>query len=170
MEIRPYNRQFKREHFDCGKTVLNNYILRNVTKDVNSGACTCFVILNDQEQVIGYYTLSTESINKSDAPEEVQKKINYPYIPVILLGRLAIDKSEFGNGYGKLLLIDSLQRSLKVAQHHIGSVAVIVDPIDDEAIAFYSKYGFTMLPTSGRMFMTMKKIATAFNESFDPER
>ena len=169
MEIHPYNRQFKRENFDCGKTPLNNYILRNVTNDIKSGACTCFVILNDKHEVIGYYTLSSESISNDHAPEEFQKKINYPYIPVILLGRLAIDKNEFGNGYGKLLLVDSLKRSLTVAKNHIGAVAVIVDPIDDEAIAFYSKYGFVMLPISGRMFMSMKKIESAFKKSENSE-
>lgn len=166
MEIQAYKRQFKREKFDCGKTPLNNYILGNATNDVKSGACTCFVILNHNEQVIGYYTLSAESISKSDAPQEFKKKIKYPYIPVILLGRLAVDKNEFGKGYGKLLLIDSLKRSLAVAKHQIGAVAVIVDPIDEEAIAFYSKYGFTMLPSSGRMFMSMHKIESAFNALF----
>ena len=169
MEIQPYKRQFNREKFDCGKTPLNNYILRNVTNDVNSGACTCFVILNENEQVIGYYTLSTESISKTDAPQEFKKKIKYEYIPVILLGRLAIDKKEFGKGYGKLLLIDSLKRSLQVAKHQIGAVALIVDPIDEEAIAFYLKYGFAMLPSSGRMFMSMNKIESAFNKSKNSE-
>lgn len=163
MEILPYNRNYKREKFDCGKQTLNNYAQRNITKDVNAGVCTCFVIVNDENSVIGYYTLSTESIPKSDAPIEFLKKIKYQYIPVILLGRLAIDKNEFGKGYGKLLLVDSLKRSLYVAKNQIGAVAVIVDPIDEEAIDFYSKYGFILLPSSGRMFMSMKKIEIAFN-------
>ena len=164
MEILPYNPQFIRDKFDCGKSSLNNYILRNVTKDVKAGACTCFVIINDNKEVIGYYTLSTESIPKSDAPLEYQKKINYPYLPVILLGRLAVDKNEFGNGYGKLMLINALKQSLDVAKNQIGAVAVVVDPIDGEAVAFYTKYGFTLLPNSGRMFMTMNKIETAFHQ------
>jgi len=163
LKILPYNRNYKREKFDCGKQTLNNYVQRNVTKDVNAGVCTCFVIVNDKNCVIGYYTLSTESIPKSDAPIEFLKKIKYQYIPVILLGRLAIDKNEFGKGYGKFLLIDSLKRSLDVAKNQIGAVAVIVDPIDEEAINFYSKYGFILLPSSGRMFMSMKKIEIAFN-------
>jgi len=163
LKILPYNRNYKREKFDCGKQTLNNYVQRNVTKDVNAGVCTCFVIVNDENCVIGYYTLSTESIPKSDAPIEFLKKIKYQYIPVILLGRLAIDKNEFGKGYGKFLLIDSLKRSLDVAKNQIGAVAVIVDPIDEEAINFYSKYGFILLPSSGRMFMSMKKIEIAFN-------
>lgn len=165
MDILPYSRQFNRSGFDCGKTSLNNYILRIVTKDVKSEACTCFVITDSNKRVIGYYTLSTDNIQKEIAPETIQKKINYPYIPVILLGRLAVDKKERGKGFGKFLLVDALKRSLKVAKNQIGAVAFIVDPIDEYAIEFYAKYGFTILPTSQRMFMTIRKVESAFNES-----
>ena len=164
MNIYKYNRQFKRDQFDCGNEPLNNYIQRNATKDVKNGTCTCFVIKNEVDEVIGYYTLSTESIPIEDAPIEFQKKIKYQYVPVILLGRLAIDKKHFGNGFGKFLLVNSLKRSLDVATNHIGSVAVVVDPIDEEAKEFYLKYGFTELPDSGRMFMSIKQIGSAFDQ------
>lgn len=163
MEIFKYNRQFKKDHFDCGKKSLNNYIQRNATKDVKNGTCTCFVIKNDNDEVLGYYTLSTESIPIEDAPLEFQKKIKYKYLPVILLGRLAVDKNHFGKGFGKLLLVNSLKKSLDVAMNHIGAVAVIVDPIDEEAKEYYLKYGFIELPNSGRMFMSMKLISNAFS-------
>ena len=165
MNILPYSRQFKRDHFSCGQPSLDNYILRNATKDVQSGSSTCFVIIDDQQRVIAYYTLSTDSISLDEAPEELRKKINYPHIPVILLGRLAVHNKSGGKGLGKLLLADALKRSLHVAKSHIGSVAVIVDPIDEYAEAFYSKFGFTKIPDSGKMFMTMRKIAEAFDMS-----
>lgn len=164
MKIHKYERKYKRDKFDCGKEPLNNYIQRNATKDVKNGTCTCFIIKNDKEEVIGYYTLSTESIPLEDAPPEFRKKIKYQYIPVILLGRLAIDKNHFGKGFGKLLLVNSLKRSLDVATNHVGAVAVIVDPIDEEAQEYYLKYGFTLLQDSGRMFMSMKTIRNAFND------
>ena len=62
------------------------------------------------------------------------------------------------------MLINALKQSLDVAKNQIGAVAVVVDPIDGEAVAFYTKYGFTLLPNSGRMFMTMNKIETAFHQ------
>lgn len=164
MKIHKYERKYKRDKFDCGKEPLNNYIQRNATKDVKNGTCTCFIIKNDKEEVIGYYTLSTESIPLEDAPPEFRKKIKYQYVPVILLGRLAIDKNHFGKGFGKLLLVNSLKRSLDVATNHVGAVAVIVDPIDEEAQEYYLKYGFTLLQDSGRMFMSMKTIRNAFND------
>ena len=165
MKIHKYDRKYKRDKFDCGKEPLNNYIQKNATKDVKTGACTCFIIKNDDEEVIGYYTLSTESIPIEDAPVQFQKKIKYSYVPVILLGRLAIDKKHFGKGLGKLLLVNSLRRSLDVATNHIRAVAVIVDPIDEVAKQYYLRYGFTLLPDSGRMFMSMKTIESAFSEN-----
>ncbi len=165
MKIVPYQREYQRDHFSCGKPSLDNYILRNATNDVQSGACTCFVIIDEQHRLIAFYTLATDSIPMDDAPAELKRKIRYPHIPVILLGRLAVHIDYVGKGYGKLLLADALKRSLQVAKEHIGSVAVIVDPIDAEAEQFYTKYGFTKIPDSGRMFMTMKKIQEAFERS-----
>lgn len=164
MKIIPYHRSFVRDHFSCGKASLDNYILRNVTKDISSGACTCFVILDDQQRVIAYYTLSTDSISLDDAPEALKKKINYPHIPVILLGRLAVHNEYMGLGFGKIMIADALKRSLQAAKEQIGSAAVIVDPIDADAERFYQKYGFTKIPDSGKMFMTMRKIEEAFRK------
>ncbi len=163
MEILPYRKSYKRDTFSCGQKTLDNYILRNATKDVKSGSCTCFVTLNNEDYVIGYYTLSSHNISIEHAPEAFKKSVKYDFVPTILLGRLAVDETQKGKGFGKLLLVDSLKRSLDVARNQIGSVAVIADPIDASAIAFYAKYGFTMLPDSGKMFMTIKKIEEAFN-------
>ncbi|MDQ3015771.1 MAG: GNAT family N-acetyltransferase [Bacteroidota bacterium] len=163
MKIIPYHKKYKREHFSCGKPSLDNYILRNVTGDVISGACTCFVIIDESELVISYYTLSAANIPIDDAPVELKKKIQYAHIPIILLSRLAVDVTHRGKGFGKLLVVDALLRCWQVSKTQVGSVAVIVDPIDEEAEKFYTKFGFTKLPDSGRMFMTIKKIEAAFS-------
>lgn len=107
--------------------------------------------------------MSSESIPKEDAPSEYAKTIKYENIPVILLGRLAVDNSVQGQGYGRFMLIEALKKSVNVAREHIGAVAVIVDPIDEEAIRYYKKYGFTLLPGSGRMFMSINKIERALD-------
>ncbi|MBK8501981.1 MAG: GNAT family N-acetyltransferase [Saprospiraceae bacterium] len=139
--------------------------MRNATKDIKTGTCTCFVLIDEDERVIGYYTLATSSVPIVDAPDELKRRVNYPFIPVILLGRLAVDSEVRGRGYGMLLLVDSLKRSLYVARDQVGSVAVVVDPIDQEALQFYMKFGFTRIPDSGRMFMTMRKIQDAIDMS-----
>ncbi|MGB3080225.1 MAG: hypothetical protein WBB31_14160, partial [Saprospiraceae bacterium] len=67
--------------------------------------------------------------------------------------------------YGKLLLIDALKKSVLVSKTQVGSMALIVDPIDEEAENFYVKYGFTKIPDSGKMFMTIRKIEEAMRLS-----
>jgi hypothetical protein len=70
IETIPFEGKFNRSKFSCGKHPLDNYILRNATKDVKAGACTCFVIINDDQEDIAYYTLSTDTIPLEDAPAE----------------------------------------------------------------------------------------------------
>ena len=74
---------------------------------------------------------------------------------------MAINKKSKGQGLGKLLLIDALKRSFEVSKV-IGSMAVIVDPIDENAISFYNKFGFISLPDSEKMFLSMKTIEQLF--------
>lgn len=169
MDIIPYKREYIRSNFDCGKSPLNNYILRNVTKDVDEGACTCFVTVNDKDEVIGYYTLSTSSISKREIPKELSGKIKYDDIPVILLGRLARDKRYGGSRLGEKLLLDALVKCLDTARKSIGARAVVVDPIDEEAESFYQKYGFTLIPDSGKMFITINEIEGSYNDAFKEE-
>ena len=84
---------------------------------------------------------------------------SYQALPVTLLGRLAIDKKFSGQGLGGILLMDALKRSFQIASQSLGSIGVIVDPLDTEALAFYEKFGFIILPDSGKMFMPMADIA-----------
>ena len=74
---------------------------------------------------------------------------------------MAINEKNKGQGLGKLLLIDALKRSYEVSKV-IGSMAVIVDPIDESAIKFYNKFGFITLPDSKKMFLSMKTIELLF--------
>ncbi len=157
----PLKKSFIRKEFDCGKQSLNDYIKTQVSQDIKKQLAVCFVLLNsDQKTVDGYYTLSNGSIPYEDVPENFKKKYpqSYDYIPVTLLGRLALDKQIKGQGFGSRILIDALKRSLTVAEQELGSVAVIVDPLDEEAENYYHHFGFVKIPNSGKMFLDMKTI------------
>lgn len=159
----PLNSSHKREEFSCGKEPLDHYLHQQVTQDVKRKLAACFVFPGEKNQVKGYYTLSNHSIPARHIPDEIRKKMpqSYTNLPTTLLGRLAVDKSESGKGWGKLLLLDALNRAHEISAH-VGSMAVIVDPLDAEAESFYAKYGFIKLPDSGRMFLPMKTIAALF--------
>ncbi len=160
------NKSHNRIEFNCGKKSLDNYIKQQVSQDIKKKLSVCFVLSNEFNIVKGYYTLSNSSIPKNDIPSKFLKKIPKSYInvPVTLLGRLAIDKSIIGKGHGEYLLMDALRESYKVSKNVIGSIAVVVDPIDNEAISFYERYDFVMIPESGKMFLSMNTISKLFQD------
>lgn len=80
-----------------------------------------------------------------------------------MLGRLAIDREYQGKGIGRILLIDALKRSYEIS-HEIGSFAVVVDPIDEQAEEFYEKYDLIKLPDSKKMFIAIKTLEELFKE------
>lgn len=151
------NSSHKKKNFSCGKSLLDNYLHTQAKQDIKRKLSVCFILADPDSKVKGYYTLSSASIKRELLPEDVIKKLppSYSDLPVTLLGRLAVDSSFKGQGLGELLLIDALKRSYDISISSIGSMAVMAEPIDEEAISFYKKYDFIHLPDSGKMFISM---------------
>lgn len=158
------NSTHRKKEFSCGKDMLDDYLHKQANQDIKRKLSACFV-LNDKESDLlkGYYTLANNSIPQELIPSEFQKKLpsSYKSIPTTLLGRLAIDNRFQKQGVGKLLLVDALKKSYEISKS-IGSFAVVVDPIDEDAERFYDKYGFIKLPDSGKMFLPMNTIKRLF--------
>jgi predicted GNAT family N-acyltransferase len=161
--ITPLDSSHKRSDFSCGKDLLDNYFWFQANQDVKRKLAACFVLSDQENNIIGYYTLSSNSIANDLIPSDFGKKLpkSYTSIPTILLGRLAIDKKFHRQGYGKILLIDALKRCNE-SSDSLGAFAVVVDPIDNEAEEYYQKYGFIKLPDSGKLFLPMKTINKLF--------
>jgi len=159
LKIQALSKELDKKNFECGQVLLDNYIRKQAKQDVSRDLSACFVLVDDQLIAKGYYTLSASSINRDDFPDELRKKLPPAYIdlPTILLGRLAIEKSIQGKGYGEIMLYDALKRSLEISQR-LGSLAVIVEPIDEKAKSFYASYGFILLAGTGKMFIPMKTV------------
>ncbi len=157
------SKKHNRKDFDCGKEFLNNYLKTQAGQDIKRKLSACFVLSENETSIQGYYTLSNNSIPLGSFPEHIQKKLpkSYNSIPTTLLGRLAVDKKYQDQGIGKILLIDALKRSYGISQE-MGSFAVVVDPIDEEAEKFYEKYGFIRLPDSKKMFIAIKTLQELF--------
>lgn len=161
----PLSTAHNRTEFDCGNTMLNNYLQQQARQDVKRNLAACFVLPDDANNIKGFYTLSNAGIQKDLLPEDLKKKLPLSYInlPATLLGRLAVNKVFARQGIGELILIDALKRSYYTSLQNIASMAIIVDPIDENAVKFYQKYGFILLPDSGKMFIPMKTISNLFN-------
>ncbi|MGA9568155.1 MAG: GNAT family N-acetyltransferase [Candidatus Korobacteraceae bacterium] len=146
------------EEFDCGMhESLNEWLKRYAMLNQLSDAARTYVV-HRANKVVGYYSLAPGSVAKREAPERIAKGLgNYP-IGVILLARLAIDKTEKGRGLGKALLKDALLRSANAADT-ISARAVLVHAIDGDAKAFYQHFGFEVsLIDDTHLMLLMKDI------------
>ncbi len=149
-----------RSNFNCGNDILNRYLNELAGQDMKRKLSVCFVWTDSSNHVLGYYTLSSTSIQRSSLPEKMMKKIpkTYSEIPVTLIGRFAVDQSIQGKGNGMLLLMDALQRAYSLTENKIGSIAVVANPITRDATRFYAKCGFIPLESTLRMLIPMKTI------------
>jgi len=159
VKIQLLEKTHNRKNFTCEEDSLTEYIRKQVSQDIRKRLATCFVAIDSEQNVIGYYTLSSESLGRESIPEKYLNQVPKNYnAPVILLGRLARDITAKGTGLGEHLLLDALFRSYQLSSESIGAMAVVVDPINQKAVDFYSRYGFEQLPDSEKMFLPMKVI------------
>jgi len=115
--------------------------------------------MSNGAEVLGYYTLSAHSVERNALPEDALSKLKlpkYPFLPVTLMGRLAVDRKHQGKGVGEILLLNGLERSY-LHSSQVASFAVLVDA-KESAIEFYRRYGFLQLPEGERMFLPMATI------------
>ncbi len=134
----------KRSGFDCGNIELNEYLQRIAGQDQRRRYAVCFLAVEIKSDVVaGYYSLSSGSVDLDRLPEELAKRLpRYPVVPVIKIGRLAVDESFQGSGLARVLLVDVYSRIFDL---DVGAYAVAVDAIDEHAEAFYLHHGFVKM-------------------------
>jgi GNAT superfamily N-acetyltransferase len=146
--------------FDCGVSALNSYLKKFALQNERSQSARTYVAIRG-ERVVGYYTLAAASARREETPARVAKGLAAHPVPVILLARLAVDVNEKGRGLGTGLLKDALLRTAQAAAI-VGCRAVMVHAKNEQAMAFYQRFGFTPSPTdSFRLFLLMKEITAA---------
>ena len=144
-DIQRLDRSHDRTAFDCGKPALDDWLKRLAGQHQRRDLARIYVAVERSERrVLGYYALSTHHVVCEALPKQQAKGLPPLDVPVILLGRLAVDKTVQRRGLGEHLLIDALRRADHLADH-IGVRAVEVHAIDDDARGFYLKYGFVAL-------------------------
>lgn len=148
-----------RGRFDCGHPVLNDWLKHRATQFEKRDLARTYVATQRSEPaVLGYYALSNHRVTADSLPSEEAKGLPRLDVPVVLLGRLAVDRSVQGMGLGAILLIDALRRIEYVAQH-VGIREVEVDAIDERAQSFYRKFGFVQLTDSpNHLFLSLATI------------
>jgi GNAT superfamily N-acetyltransferase len=138
-------RSHDRTGFDCGILVLSEWLKQRAGQyDKRDLSRTYVAARRGESIVLGYYAISSHRVSHEALPVEQSKGLPHLDLPVVLLGRLAVDRSVQGKGLGALLLVDALRRAEFLAEH-VGIRTVEVDAIDNAARGFYLKFGFTAL-------------------------
>ncbi len=159
-EIRKLDGNHQKANFVSGSIQLDNYLKNQAGQDIKRNISVTYALTaTNSSDVLGYYTLSSISIDVSELSDEYMKKLpKYPMLPGILIGRLAVDSHHQRKKIGAHLLIDALKRSLLISSQ-IGINAVIVDAKDDNATKFYQHYGFIPFPSnSHKLFLPINTI------------
>ena len=152
------DRSHNRDVFDCGIAPMNRYLQRQANQDMKRRVSRVFVARapESKSRVLGFYTLSAISIDLSALPEKVAKKLPKLPVPAALIGRLAMDLVAQNMGTGRMLLADAVKRTIAVSED-IAIYAMVVDAINQQAEAFYKRFGFAPLTRgSGRLFLPLK--------------
>ena len=166
IQIRLLQKSDQRTAFQSGQPALDNFFHQFAGQNQFRHHIGITYIATDEEHVVGYVTVAAGSIETTELPEGSKLPPNYP-LPILRLGRLAVDQRYQGQGIGKLLLRYVFGLALQ-QKEHLGCVGIIVDA-KPEAIPFYQKYGFQALdrPIEGEirghpapvpMFLSIKSI------------
>lgn len=151
-----------RKGFRCGVPELDGYLQRQARQDLKRRLAVPYILADAEGKIAGYYTLSNFTIELSAIPAAIAKKLPYPKIPAVLIGRLAVDNGSRGRGLGEHLLMDALNRAAGQSEV-LGAWAVVVHSKSDAAAEFYGKYGFIPFPDNRRhLYLPMKTVAALF--------
>jgi GNAT superfamily N-acetyltransferase len=166
--VEPLGSHHDRVAFSCGVPSLDDYLRTQASQDARRSVAVTFVaVLSEVPRVVAdYYTLAATGIDAGALPPALARKLpRYPTLPATLLGRLAVDERNHGQGLGEYLLVHALRRALTVSRE-VASLAVIVDAIDERAHAFYEHFEFLAFPDEPRrLFLPTATIARLFGEN-----
>jgi GNAT superfamily N-acetyltransferase len=149
--------------FDSGVPMLDDWLRRHAARNQETGASRTYVI-HRKAQVVGYYALANGAVAQAEATGRTRRNMPDP-IPVMVLGRLAIDKRLQGKGIGRALLRDAVLRTMQAAEI-AGIRAVLVHAISEDARRFYERCGFQPSPVDPMTLMiTLRDAAKALAEN-----
>jgi GNAT superfamily N-acetyltransferase len=148
--------------FDCGDDLITSWLRKQAKKANQGDTARTFVVCRGTKRVVAYYSLAaggTERVREGGG--QLTRNAPHP-VPVIILARLGVDKSERGNGLGQDMLADAMKRALQAAKI-IGARALLVHAINEKVGGFYKSQGFMNLnpPDDLTFYLPMKTIRDA---------
>lgn len=155
LRIAALTRDHELGRFDSGAPELDDWLRRFAFVAGAAGTARTYV-LAEAQRVLGYYALTPGSVDRLDLPERHARGMPAHPIGVILLARLAVDRTLQGQGYGRALVADAAVRTLQ-AGDLVGARAMLVHARDEEAAGFYERLGFTRSPSDDLHLLVLIK-------------
>src|SRR4030042_3177183 len=143
--------------FDCGKSALNDWLIRYARQAQESGSAKT-VVAADGDRVLAYFSRTVGQVDTLDAPERLRQGMGQYPLPVVILARLAVSTAAQGQGIGLGLLRDAIRRTMLISER-AGIRAMLTHPIDDEAVRFYTRFGFVASPAGDQQLLLLLKDA-----------
>lgn len=132
------------EPFDSGSAELDGWLRRHALAAQQMDSARTFLLL-DGGRILGYFSLTMGSVRREEAPRRLVRGLpGYP-VGMVLLARLAVDRSEQGKGRVALLLAEALRKAVAAGEAAAARL-VVVDAIDEQAASFYRRHGFVPAP------------------------
>lgn len=156
--------------FASGVKSLDDWLRSHALENQRRNLSRTFVLLDDDAEVIGYYSLTMGGVMKEDLPGRVGRGLPGYQIGMVLLARLAVDAARQGEGLGRDLLIDAVAQAASAGQYAAARF-IAVDPIDDSARRFYDRFGFIGVAgdEQGRMFIRLDDATESLDVALEPE-
>jgi GNAT superfamily N-acetyltransferase len=151
--------------FDCGVEALDDWLTSHALDNQRRNLSRTFVLVDDAGRVVGYYSLTMGGARREALPPRYGRGLPSYEIGMVLLARLAVDRSRQGEGLGRDLLIEAIERAA-AAGEQAAARFIAVDPIDENARAFYMAFGFKSVSGGGerRMYLRIDEALKALED------
>ena len=141
--------------FACGNDELDDWLKRHALAAQAMDTARTFVLVS-RRKVLGYFSLTMGSVQRHDAPAKLVRGLPQYPVGIVLLARLAVDRTAQGQGQGSRLLAHALRKALTAGEAAAARL-IVVDAIDDNAVAFYQRHGFIAVPEHPRRLYRRSK-------------
>lgn len=156
------------EKFDCSVKELNDWLVNHAEENQRRNLSRTFVLIDDAEDVVGYYSLTMGGVRVADLPKRLGRGLPDFDIGMVLLARLALTGRLHGQGLGRDLMVDAILHAA-TAGENAAARFIAVDPIDESARSFYVAFGFRDIEGDdrNRMYLRIDVALAALREGLD---
>jgi hypothetical protein len=148
-----------RDKFSCGHETVDDWLRTKAWQSQKKQLSATKVLIDNQGQIVGYYTLSSGQIDFSELPPNEAKQLPRRQLPVAVLPWLGVNRQYHRQGLGERLLGQAL-RDCYVASKTFPFVAIVLDCVDDNAKTFYLTFDFQELPSHPfKLYLSAKALS-----------